>query len=264
MAGRTGSAAELFEALGVIRTEELLAARSVDGAEQFFTRAYDFGFSKSPDETLAKWGREEILEDIVRVIRTFRPDVIISRFSGTPLDGHGHHQAAGILTREAFFAAADSSRFPQQIAAGLPPWQAAKLFWNEFRSSRGAAPVEGSRGVTVDLGAYSPLLERTYYQLGLSAQNLHRSQLPPRLPRHRERLDGFRRLDVEGSGPSNDLFDGMDLTLVRVADVLREGSTAAQLLRGELHEIQGMAQAAAERFRPQGAIRHRAAPLAGL
>ena len=242
---------ELFEALGVIRTEELLAARSVDGAEQFFTRAYDFGFSKSPDETLAKWGREEILEDIVRVIRTFRPDVIISRFFGTPLDGHGHHQAAGILTREAFFAAADSSRFPQQIAAGLPPWQAAKLFWNEFRSSRGASPVEGSRGVTVDLGAYSPLLEQTYYQLGLSAQNLHRSQLPPRLPRHRERLDGFRRLDVEGSGPSNDLFDGMDLTLLRVADVLREGSTAAQLLRGELHEIQGVAQAAAERFRPR-------------
>ena len=242
---------ELFEALGVIRTEELLAARSVDGAEQFFTRAYDFGFSKSPDETLAKWGREEILEDIVRVIRTFRPDLIISRFFGTPLDGHGHHQAAGILTREAFFAAADSSRFPQQIAAGLPPWQAAKLFWNEFRSSRGAAPVEGSRGVTVDLGAYSPLLEQTYYQLGLSAQNLHRSQLPPRLPRHRERLDGFRRLDVEGSGPSNDLFDGMDLTLVRVADVLPEGSTAAQLLRGELHEIQGVAQAAAERFRPR-------------
>ena len=242
---------ELFEALGVIRTEELLEARRVDGAEQFFTRAYDFGFSKSPDETLAKWSREEILEDIVRVIRTFRPDVIISRFLGTPLDGHGHHQAAGILTREAFFAAGDSNRFPQQIAAGLRPWQAAKLFWNEFRSSRGASPVEGSRGVTVDLGAYSPLLEKTYYQLGLSAQNLHRSQLPPRLPRHGERLDGFRRLDVEGSGPSNDLFDGMDLTLVRVADVLREGSTAAQLLRTELQEIQGVAEAAAERFRPR-------------
>jgi LmbE family N-acetylglucosaminyl deacetylase len=242
---------ELFEALGVIRTEELLAARRVDGAQQFFTRAYDFGFSKSADETLAKWSREAIIDDIVRVIRTFRPDVIISRFFGTPLDGHGHHQAAGILTREAFLAAADPSRFPQQIASGLRPWQAAKLFWNEFRSSRGAAPIETSHGVTVDLGAYSPLLEQTYYQLGLSAQNLHRSQLPPRLPRQRERLDGFRRLDIEGNSPANDLFEGMDLTLVRVADVLPAGSKAAQSLRAKLQEIQDIAQAAAEGFRPQ-------------
>ncbi len=183
---------ELFEALGVIRTEELLAARRVDGAEQFFTRAYDFGFSKSADETLAKWGREEILGDIVRVIRTFQPDVVISRFSGTATDGHGHHQAAGILTREAFVAAADPSRFPQQIAEGLQPWQAEKLFWNEFRSLRRSAPAQPSGEVTVDLGAYSPLLERTYYQLGLRAQNLHRSQLPPRLPRYGKRLDGFQ------------------------------------------------------------------------
>ena len=174
---------ELFEALGVIRTEELLAARRVDGAEQFFTRAYDFGFSKSADETLAKWDREEILGDIVRVIRVFRPDVIISRFAGTSSDGHGHHQAAGILTREAFFAAADPNRFPRQIAEGLQPWQAAKLFWNEFRSSRRDAAERPSGEVTVDVGAYSPLLEKTYNQLGLRAQNLHRSQLPPRLPR---------------------------------------------------------------------------------
>jgi LmbE family N-acetylglucosaminyl deacetylase len=242
---------ELFEALGVIRTEELLAARRVDGAEQFFTRAYDFGFSKSADETLAKWSREEVLDDIVRVIRTFRPDVIISRFLGTPLDGHGHHQAAGILTRDAFFAAGDPNRFPQQIAEGLQPWQAGKLFWNEFRSSRGAASAEGSREVTIDLGAYSPLWERTYYQLGVSALNLHRSQLPPRLPRQGERLDGFRRLDVEGSGSSNNLFDGMDLSLVRVADVVRKGSATAQLLRTELQEIQAVAEAAVERFRPR-------------
>jgi LmbE family N-acetylglucosaminyl deacetylase len=242
---------ELFEALGVIRTEELLAARRVDGAEQFFTRAYDFGFSKSADQTLAKWGHEEILGDIVRVVRTFRPDVIISRFSGTPLDGHGHHQAAGILTREAFFAAGDPKRFPEQIAEGLPPWQAEKLFWNEFRSSRRSGQTEEPREVTEDLGAYSPLLERTYYQLGVRALNLHRSQLPPRLPRHGERLDGFRRLDVEGSGSSNNLFDGMDLTLVRVADVVREGSAERERLRAELQAIQADAEAAAERFRPR-------------
>src|SRR5215510_2209925 len=131
--GQNRIGSELFEALGVIRTEELLAARRVDGAEQFFTRAYDFGYSKSADETLAKWGHEEILGDIVRVVRTFRPDIIISRFSGMPMDGHGHHQAAGILIREAFFAAGDPKRFPEQIAEGLQPWQAEKLFWNEFR-----------------------------------------------------------------------------------------------------------------------------------
>jgi LmbE family N-acetylglucosaminyl deacetylase len=242
---------ELFEALGVIRTEELLAARRVDGAEQFFTRAYDFGFSKSADETLVKWGHEEILGDIVRVIRTFRPDVVISRFSGTALDGHGHHQAAGILTREAFFAAGDPNRFPQQIAEGLQPWQAGKLFWNEFRSSRGSAPAQPSGEVTVDLGAYSPLLERTYYQLGVRALNLHRSQLPPRLPRSGKHLDGFQRLDVEGSNSSNDLFDGMDLTLLRVADVVREGSTERDRLRAELREIHTVAVTAAESFRPQ-------------
>jgi LmbE family N-acetylglucosaminyl deacetylase len=242
---------ELFEALGVIRTEELLAARRVDGAEQFFTRAYDFGYSKSADETLAKWGHEEILGDIVRVVRTFRPDIIISRFSGMPMDGHGHHQAAGILTREAFFAAGDPKRFPEQIAEGLQPWQAEKLFWNEFRSSRRSGPAEEPREVTENLGAYSPLLERTYYQLGVRALNLHRSQLPPRLPRHGERLDGFRRLDVEGSGSSNSLFDGMDLTLVRLAHVVREGSAERERLRTELEAIQAVAEAAAERFRPR-------------
>jgi LmbE family N-acetylglucosaminyl deacetylase len=242
---------ELFEALGVIRTEELLAARRVDGAGQFFTRAYDFGFSKSADETLAKWGHEEILGDIVRVIRTFQPDVVISRFSGTSSDGHGHHQAAGILTREAFLAAGDPSRFPQQIAEGLQPWHARKLFWNEFRPSRGSAPAQPSGEVTVDLGAYSPLLERTYHQLGVRAQNLHRSQLPPRLPRHGKHLDGFQRLDVEGSGSSNDLFDGMDLTLARIADVVREGSLERERLRAELREIQTVAATAAERFRPR-------------
>jgi LmbE family N-acetylglucosaminyl deacetylase len=242
---------ELFEALGVIRTGELLAARRVDGAEQFFTRAYDFGFSKHADETLTKWGHEEILGDMVWVIRMFQPDIVISRYSGTPLDGHGHHQAAGILTREAYTAAGDPHRFPQQVAAGLQPWKAGKLFWNQFRSARGPASAEGSEGVSVDLGAYSPISESTYHQLGVRARNLHRSQLSPRLPRYGEYLDGFRRLDVEESRSSNDLFNGMDLTLLRVADFARDGSVARERLRVELGEIQSMAAAAAERFRPR-------------
>jgi len=242
---------ELFEALGVIRTEELLAARRLDGAEQYFTRAYDFGFSKSADETLAKWGREEILGDVVRVIRTFLPDIIISRFAGTTSDGHGHHQAAGILTREAFVAAADASRFPQHIAEGLQPWQAKKLFWNEFRSIRRAAPTQPTGEVTVDLDAYSPLLESTYYELGVRGLSQHRSQLPPRLPRRGKHLDGFRRLDVEGSVASDDLFHGIDSTLPRIADAAREGSPERDTLRAKLREIQTIAETAAERFRPR-------------
>src|SRR5207245_2831645 len=105
---------EQGDLLGVIRTQELLAARRVDGAEQFFTRAIDFGFSKTPEETIAKWGHDRILSDMVWTIRHYRPDVIILQFSGTPRDGHGHHQASAILGKEAYFAAADKNRFPEQ------------------------------------------------------------------------------------------------------------------------------------------------------
>src|SRR5215470_649351 len=119
---------ELYDALGVIRTEELLAARRLDGASQFFSRAYDFGFSKLRSEALSKWNPNEVLADIVRVIRTFRPLDIVSAFTGTPSDGHGHHQAAGFLTMEAYRAAADPDRFPEQIAEGLRPWKAKKLY----------------------------------------------------------------------------------------------------------------------------------------
>ena len=109
---------ELGMALGLLRTEELLAARRLDGAGQFFTRAYDFGFSKTQDETWTHWPRDTILKDVVRVIRRFRPQIVVSIFSGTPKDGHGQHQAAGWAAREAFRAAADSTRFPGAAARG--------------------------------------------------------------------------------------------------------------------------------------------------
>ncbi|HSM04230.1 MAG TPA: PIG-L family deacetylase, partial [Longimicrobiales bacterium] len=118
---------ELGEGLGAVRTGELLAARSLDGGDQFFTRAFDYGFSKSADEALAMWPREELLRDVVWVVRTFRPQVIVSIFSGTPADGHGQHQAAGIMAREVFDAAADPTRFPELTALGAAPWQVGKL-----------------------------------------------------------------------------------------------------------------------------------------
>src|SRR6266852_879060 len=117
---------ELFETLGVIRTEELMAARRLDHAEQFFTPNYEFGYSKSADDTFTKWAHDQILGDYVRVIRYFRPEIIISRFTGTPRDGHGHHQVSGIVTQEAFKVAADPSRFPEYGK----PWQAKKLYLN--------------------------------------------------------------------------------------------------------------------------------------
>src|SRR6202453_4991570 len=127
--GQNKVGSNLFDVLGVLRTLELLGADRYYGVEQRFTRVADFGFSKNADETFQKWqGHDIALGDMVRVIRTFRPDVLVARFSGTDRDGHGHHQASAILTREAFRAAADPSRFPEQINEGLLPWQAKKLY----------------------------------------------------------------------------------------------------------------------------------------
>src|SRR5262249_15376909 len=127
--GQNKLGSNLFDVLGVLRTLELLASDRYYGVEQRFTRVADFGYSKNADETFAKWGGHDVaLGDMVRVIRTFRPDVLVARFSGTERDGHGHHQASAILTRKAFRAAADPTRFPEQLQEGLVPWQAKKVY----------------------------------------------------------------------------------------------------------------------------------------
>src|SRR5579862_351655 len=131
--------------LGVVRTQEMLAARQIDGAEQFFTRAIDFGFSKTAAETLAKWGRDRVLSDIVWVIRRYRPDVVILCFSGTPFDGHGQHQASAILGKEAFEAAGDASRFPEQLKY-VQPWHASKLVSAGGFGGPGRGAGRGGRG----------------------------------------------------------------------------------------------------------------------
>src|SRR5438034_11770587 len=143
---------EQGDLLGVIRTQELLAARRIDGAEQFFTRAVDFGFTKTAEETLAKWGHDRILSDMVWTIRQYRPDLMILRFSGTPRDGHGQHQASALLGKEAFLAAADKSRFPEQE---IEPWKAKRLLYNVFSFTRDqekqAASSPGQ--IEIDTGA---------------------------------------------------------------------------------------------------------------
>jgi LmbE family N-acetylglucosaminyl deacetylase len=245
---------EQYEALGILRTEELLAARRIDGAQQFFGEEYDFGFSKSAEETLQKWGHDDALGDFVWMIRRFRPDVLISRFSGTPSDGHGHHQAAGILTREAFRAAADPARFPEQLQRGVKPWQASKLFLNTFRP--GGSPAPSSRDtVSVNLDGYDPVFGKTYPEIGAQARSMHRSQGMGTFTGRGAAFAVFRLLDAAppGSVPLTGLFDGIDLTLNRFTS-LSAGSPAVKgRVENLLKDIEA-AQGQLSAFQPAGVI----------
>jgi LmbE family N-acetylglucosaminyl deacetylase len=204
---------DVSDRLGVIRTQELLGARRIDDAEQYFTRALDFGYSKNPDETLALWGREQVLSDVVRVIRTLRPDVIVNRFNTDPTGNHGHHTASALLAEEAFTAAADPARFPDQIAAGLKPWQAKRVVWNAYRF--GAAGVDTTPGrVRVDLGAYDPLLGRSYTELAGESRSMHKSQGFGAAERRGTWENTFEhRL---GERATTDLFEGVELGWKRI------------------------------------------------
>ncbi len=160
--------------LGLIRTQELLAARRIDGAEQFFSRAYDFGYSKSPDEALRIWNHDKMLYDVVWMIRQFRPDVIICRFPTTGEGGHGHHTASAILAQEAFDAAADSTKFPEQLSNGITVWQARRLFWNTFNF--GGTNTQKEDQLKIDVGTYNPLLGESYGEIAARSRSQHKSQ----------------------------------------------------------------------------------------
>jgi LmbE family N-acetylglucosaminyl deacetylase len=158
---------ELGEALGVIRTEELLAARRVDGAHQYFTRAYDFGFSKSAEETFRHWPRDSLLNDVVKIVRAFRPQIILAIFSGTPRDGHGQHQVSAILAKEAYERSADTVRFP--VKEFGPAWTVSKLYRDEwFRSNE--------RALRINVGEYDSGLGKSYAEIGGESRSQHKSQ----------------------------------------------------------------------------------------
>jgi LmbE family N-acetylglucosaminyl deacetylase len=162
---------ELGEALGVLRTEELAAARQIDGGVQYFTRAFDFGFSKTAEETLRFWNRDSVLKDMVRVIRRFKPQVIVSVWSGTPGDGHGHHQASGMLALEAYHAAGDAARYPELMRQEqLQPWQPAKYYRSAGRGAGGAATL------SFDGGVIDPASGLSLHQLAMRSRSQHRSQ----------------------------------------------------------------------------------------
>jgi LmbE family N-acetylglucosaminyl deacetylase len=208
--------------IGIIRTQELLAAREVDGAEQYFTRAVDFGYSKTPKETLAFWGEEAVLADVVWVIRSFRPDVIVTRFPVDRPSGHGHHTASAQLAREAFHAAADPQRFPEQLDR-VEPWQAKRMFWNGWRLSE----EEQAEAVKVDVGAFDPLLGASYSEIAAISRSMHKSQGFGAAGRRGTRFEYFTL--VEGSPSGEELFSGIDTSWSRVPGGRRLGSKLKEI-----------------------------------
>lgn len=225
---------ELGDALGIIRTEELLAARGIDGGEQFFTRASDFGYSRSAEESFGKWGKREMLSDVVRVIRTFRPDIMITRFPPTRDAGHGHHEASAILACEAFDLAGDPKAFPEQLEQGLSVWQPRRLFFNGstwWKKDLAEYARSHSDWHTVDVGGYDPLLGRSYTELAGRSRSMHKSQ-------------GFGAAETRGAQSeylhfekgdkpkSNDIFDGIDMTWGRVEGGAEVAMDVAALIAG--------------------------------
>ncbi|HEX6895032.1 MAG TPA: PIG-L family deacetylase, partial [Bryobacteraceae bacterium] len=221
---------EQGDALGLIRTQELLAARRIDGAEQFFTRAVDFGFSKTPQEAFEKWGHDKILSDVVWVIRRFQPDVIVLRFSGTPRDGHGHHQASALLGKEAFTAAADPARFPEQLQY-VKAWQAKRLMWNAaaFTPEQEQELQKQPNKIEVDPGAYDPVLGHSYAEIAGMSRSMHRSQGMGTAERKGSAKTWL--LSVEGAPASRDLFEGIDITWNRLPGGAAVGRALSEAAR---------------------------------
>jgi LmbE family N-acetylglucosaminyl deacetylase len=202
--------------LGLIRTQELLAARRIDGGEQFFTRAYDFGYSKTPEETFTKWDKEKILSDVVWVIRKFQPDVIINRFPVTGEGGHGHHTASGMLANEAFEAAADPGRFPEQLNY-VQAWKAKRVVWNSFNFGSNNTTREDQ--FKLDVGGYNPLLGKSYGEISASSRSQHKSQGFGVPATRGEALEYFKT--TKGEQLVNDLMDGVDLTWNKIPGASR-------------------------------------------
>ena len=207
---------EQGEYIGLIRTQELLAARRVDGPEQFFSRAYDFGFSKSTDEAVRTWGQDQVLADVVWRIRTFQPDVIITRFPPDGRAGHGHHSASGFLAEEAFKIANDPTKFPEQLAYAKP-WQPKRILWNVFIPSAfmsNRKPDEAGNLVGIETGVYNPLLGKSYGEVAAESRSQHKSQGFGVSANRGARIDYL--LTKNGDPMQQDPFDGVDVTWKRI------------------------------------------------
>jgi LmbE family N-acetylglucosaminyl deacetylase len=249
--GQNVIGSELFDALGIIRTEELLQARRLDGGEQFFTRAIDFGFSKTRTEAAARWNEQEVLDDMVRIIRTFRPLVVVSRFTGTDADGHGHHQLAGFLTPLAFRAAGRSDAFPQHLTQGLRPWQPRKLYRSMRQSADGGV-------LDVVTGAFDPVLGRTYAEIAAEGRSQHKSQEMGGIEPRGDLRSYVRLVQTAPAGEPRDaapaevagetsIFDGIDTTVPGIPLV---SGLPAGTLRNELQLVATLARQALDQYSP--------------
>ncbi|MBX2908806.1 MAG: PIG-L family deacetylase [Chitinophagales bacterium] len=201
---------EQAEALGLIRTNELLQARKIDGAQQFFSRAFDFGFSKNPEETFQFWDKEKVLADAVWVIRNFQPDVIICRFPTTGEGGHGHHTASAIIAEEAFKAAADPKQFPEQLKY-VSTWQAKRLLWNTFNF--GGRNTTSPNQFKINVGEYNALLGKSYGEIAAESRSKHSSQAFGTAKNRDNQFEFFKT--ILGDAPKETLTDNVDITFNR-------------------------------------------------
>ena len=255
--GQNKIGSNLFDVLGVLRTLELTAADRYYGAEQRFTQVADFGFSKTAEETFQKWqGHDIALGDIVRLIRTFRPDVLVTRFSGTERDGHGHHQASSILAQEAFRAAADPNRFPEQIADGLQPWQAKKMYIGNVCSFGALTCADENYTVKLGTGEANSALGMSYLQFAMKGLRHQLSQgagswsvdAGPHYAFYKL-VDSVLPPATDKDGHEKDFFDGIDTSLAGMALQIGREVIRVPFLRPALVEIQNHiseASAAAE------------------
>src|SRR5882762_6952511 len=243
--GQNKIGGNLSDVLGVLRAEELLASDQYYGVQERFSRVADFGFSKSPEETFQKWqGHDVALGDIVRVIRTFRPDALVARFSGTERDGHGHHQASAILTKEAFRAAADPKRFPEQIAEGLQPWQAKKLYIGNVCGFGAMTCPDANWTIRLNTGERNADLGESYVQFAMEGLRHQLSQGSANWTvEPGDRFTFYRLVDsiapakLDKEGHEKDFFDGIDTTLPALAARLGAEESKLPRLREELTEI---------------------------
>lgn len=219
---------EIQEELGIIRTQELLAARRLDGGEQFFSRAIDFGYSKNPEETFGKWDKQKILSDFVWVIRNFRPDVLITRFNQEPGITHGQHTASAILAMEAFNVSGDSTAFPEQLKY-VKPWQPARIFWNTSPFFyRNADELDPKLFMKMDIGKFNPFFGESYNEIAAESRSMHKSQ---GFGRAGTRGETFEYLQQWGGVKAEGLFDGINTTWSRLPDAKHVSKNVEQAIR---------------------------------
>lgn len=232
---------ELFESLGVIRTEELLQARRLDGAEQYFTRAFDYGFSKTLDEAKSKWDEKVILCDTVRAIRLFRPLVVISRFSGTAADGHGQHQYAGYISPHAVKAAADA----QQCTQSGEPWKVLKFYTGQGFSANSTATLR------LNTGAYDGILGRSYFEIAMEGRSQHKSQGEGRLELKGDLFSGLNLKEsaISGNAPEISPFSGIDISITGIPAIT---NNSEEPVKKKAAELQAKIEAVTAKFQPLG------------